>query len=309
MPRTRAGAGVPAAATSASAMPPGCVPAPRTTFDPAEAHRILLRDGAVILDGCFNASTAARGDTEAGHEVQDAAAAIPAAVFGGKQNIRHQGAVGAKLLGEGTGRLRPGDLGLAPNSPHQDNGWGPSSNDYLLLLCDQPAESGGESYFLDGLAIIDAMHPADQAAFRRVLFGPANYTPVDVPWGQLTWAHPAVWEEPDGRRRLSVGTGGGYETSQWREWPAMEQDPHDQLAGQRLVATFHAMMLAAEPHAPRFELRRGQALLLDNQRVMHAREKMTGQRLVWRVWWWSSSCAAAGAEFAERMEWEAGDAP
>ena len=71
----------------------------------------------------------------------------------------------AKILGPGSGRARPGDLGLVPNSPHQDNGWGPLSNDYLLLLCDMPAHSGGESYLVDGLAIIDALPAADREAW------------------------------------------------------------------------------------------------------------------------------------------------
>ena len=37
----------------------------------------------------------------------------------------------------------------------------------------------------------------------------------------------------------------------------------------------------------------------DNKRFLHARDVFTGERRVWRVWWWSDRCTDAQLEFAE----------
>jgi len=198
------------------------VAVPETVTSPERAYELLLRDGAVLLDRCFDPAAALSQE-----EVIAVAASLAPAVCG--PHLRVAMPPAAKILGPGSGRARPGDLGLVPNSPHQDNGWGPLSNDYLLLLCDMPAHTGGESYLVDGLAIIDALPAADREAWARVRFGPANYKPVDFGGVETDWDQPALTVE-HGRRRLSVGTGGGYESHQWREWPTMTQPPEDQVS-------------------------------------------------------------------------------
>ena len=57
--------------------------------------------------------------------------------------------------------------------------------------------------------------------------------------------------------------------------------------------------LRFEKHTTKFMIERGQALLVDNKRMMHARATFTGARRVWRVWWWSDRCTGAQLEFAE----------
>ena len=226
-----------APAAAAAPLPPGCVPVPAATSDAAEAYELLQRDGAVLLNDCFDAALPLTQE-----EIIATAASLPPAVFG--SHLRFALPPAAKILGRDSGRQRPGDLGMVPNSPHQDNAWGPFSMDYLLLLCDKPADSGGESYLVDGLAIIEALSPEDRAAWGRVRFGPHHYQPKEHAGATpLMWDQPAVTVE-GGRQRLSVGTGGGYETSQWQEWPTMEQPPEDQVR--------HAHMFPTRP--PRLQL-------------------------------------------------------
>ena len=94
----------------------------------------------------------------------------------------------------------------------------------------------------------------------------------------------------------------------------------------RLIAEFHDAMKRAEESTARFMIERGQALLVDNKRHLcarspcrpssslrrplkpidsgggcgrHARGSFTGDRRVWRVWWWSDRCTAEQLAFAE----------
>ena len=93
----------------------------------------------------------------------------------------------------------------------------------------------------------------------------------------------------------------------------------------RLIAEFHDAMKRAEESTARFVIERGQALLVDNKRHLcarspsrpppsaaeclisvaaggwarHARGSFTGDRRVWRVWWWSDRSTAEQLAFAE----------
>ena len=65
--------------------------------------------------------------------------------------------------------------------------------------------------------------------------------------------------------------------------------------------------MRAEAETPRFVLQRGQALLIDNWRMLHAREKFSGltQRVVHRVWWWSDEANEAMLELASKLSSDA----
>ncbi len=179
----------------AASTPPGCVPAPAITTVPSEALRLLRSDGAVILDW-------ASGD---GTDItQDMANAIPPAVFGkhlrcatpattkrglSLQRRRQLAEQGSRpvlprrkrgVSSDAADRQpRPGDVGLVANRPHQDASWGPSSPEYLLLLCQQPADDGGESYLLDGRDLVErSLSLEQQADLRRVLYEPHHYKPM-----------------------------------------------------------------------------------------------------------------------------------
>ena len=73
-----------------------------------------------------------------------------------------------------------------------------------------------------------------------------------------------------------------------------------QITAARLISEFHDAMKRAEQSTPRFMIERGQALLLDNKRFLHARDVFSGERRVWRVWWWSDRCTAEQLAFARR---------
>jgi hypothetical protein len=57
--------------------------------------------------------------------------------------------------------------------------------------------------------------------------------------------------------------------------------------GQQLIDAFKAAVVAADAVAPRFSVREGEALLIDNYRMLHGRDPYAGGRLMWRVWCWT----------------------
>ena len=164
-----------------SSPPPGCVPAPVITTVPSEALQLLRSEGAVILDWA----------SEMGTDItRDMADAIPSALFGNhlqcatpattKHGLSLQCRQRRVSASDAADRQpRPGDVGLVANRPHQDASWGPSSPEYLLLLCQQPADDGGESYLLDGRDLVErSLSLAQQADLRRVLYEPHHYKPM-----------------------------------------------------------------------------------------------------------------------------------
>ena len=190
---------------ASTSTPPGCVPAPHYTTVPSEALRRLRSDGAVILQVDW-ASLGGDGTGINTDITQDMANAIPPAVFGkhlrcatpattkrglSLQRRRQLAEQGSRPVLPRDGRKRgvssdaadrqprPGDVGLVANRPHQDASWGPSSPEYLLLLCQQPTDDGGESYLLDGRDLVErSLSLEQQADLRRVLYEPHHYKPM-----------------------------------------------------------------------------------------------------------------------------------
>ena len=51
--------------------------------------------------------------------------------------------------------------------------------EYLLLLCEQQADNGGDSFLLDGRDLVErTLSPAQQDDLRRVLYEPNHYKPM-----------------------------------------------------------------------------------------------------------------------------------
>jgi hypothetical protein len=51
--------------------------------------------------------------------------------------------------------------------------------EYLLLLCEQQADNGGDSFLLDGRDLVErTLSPAQQDDLRRVLYEPNHHKPM-----------------------------------------------------------------------------------------------------------------------------------
>ena len=64
-------------------------------------------------------------------------------------------------------------------------------------------------------------------------------------------------------------------------------DAPDPARVQALLDRWNAVVDAQFPVAQRFLLHAGDVAVIDNYRVLHARDPFTGERFMWRVWAWT----------------------
>jgi alpha-ketoglutarate-dependent taurine dioxygenase len=169
--------------------------------------------------------------------------------------------------------------------------YGASYPDYVFLLCQRPAEHGGASFVVDCVRLVDELR--DDPNSREL---------AEFLWRQpLEQCSPegVLWQAPAARRLT-----GGRRTVLCNDKQHLTGATADQ---DRLLGAWHQLAVAAAAAAPRFMLRSGDLLCLDNYRVAHGRDPYDGDgRLLHRVWTWSDAAAgvpdpdAADAEGAAR---------
>jgi len=293
--------------TAAAAAPvDGLMARPAVTSDPATARECLRRTGAVLFQ-CVPPDAAA-SLTEA--EVVAHIAAAPARVFG-EQIVTSLPPV-CKKLGVGSGRDRPGDLGLERNQPHMDTAYGSRSNDFLVLMHSKFADSGGENYLLDGIEMLRSLpQQVRRAAAEVELEGVAQREGAQNQYGgePIHWRGPCYQTLESGREWLLTPTGGGIRNvdgtgglAAYLAEPSSACSLEERRAGEDLISCLHAAIVLAEPHAERFMIEAGQALIVDNYRLFHGRELFTGTRDLWRVWFWTNEASADAVALAESLQ-------
>ncbi len=230
------------------------------TFDHAQA--LLRRDGAVIVSGVGESSEDAR--SIARDLFGTAIRAIPPAarVFeGGEKDRRlpgldHQVRLPAHTDGYAYGDLYP---------------------DYFLLSCVRSSSGGGDSFLVDGYAVLDAMR-ADP---------------------ELQWVPDALMQVSIDQTESGMQRAISPIVQSNREGRIMVRKTHDQkpAAGspdqtrdQAMIASWHRVAEQVAERAPRFKLATGQAIIVDNYRMLHGRDAYSDlNRLLWRVWVWTSA--------------------
>jgi len=248
---------------------------PQRTADPARAFELVQAHGAAILTG-------------AGHS-QDDARAVAHRVLAGCSPIVPDPAP----IKEGGGNKdrsyvmpQPDGAANAPlavpfQSGHTDGfAYGDKYPDYIFLLCVRAAESGGESFLIDTYGIIDLLA--------------ASADPADVELATFLQTVPIEQTEPGFRPSFApaVGTNGrGRRMSRWTpvQRPAADL-PEAEAARQRaLLARWSELTFRASVEAPRFLAQPGDAICIDNYRMLHGRTGFNDvERQLWRIWAWTT---------------------
>lgn len=227
---------------------------PIRTDDPVEAGLLVARDGAAILTGC--------GTDEAG------AQAVAAAVLGDLLALPDATAVREGGAGDRV------SVGADQTLPLHADGfaYGDLHPDGLFLLCTHQGTSGGHSIAADGYAMLDALAVEDPALWRFVHDVPVDLTEP----GMRPAVSPIVLELPSGRKAV-------------RRSLFMEPDPRSERIDEdaELIARWRALWRALSDEVPRFVLAPGEALCIDNYRVLHGRGPFSGERFLWRIWAWT----------------------
>lgn len=239
---------------------------PERVADPAGAFALLQRDGAAILTV---------GDTE-----PDAAVAATRAVLGARLRSYRppMGIITNPVVGEGTHPDAERRNVLADRSVPLDlhiDGYmmfGRAYPDFVFLLCVEQAPEGGDSFAVDGTRLVDRItaDPGERELARFLWERPIDQsTPTGV-------AHhaPIASCTPGGRR---TARGHGNQRLLTASGPDQE-----------LLGRWHALCRDAARSAPRFRMRPGDFLCLDNYRTFHGRDPYSGtDRRLHRIWSWS----------------------
>jgi len=238
-----------------------CGVLPQQATTPEEARALLRRDGAVIVCDIG-------GDSEDARAIAfdlfgNAVRAVPPAarVFEGGEmdrrlpGIDHQVRLAAHTDGYAYGDLYP---------------------DYFLLSCVRASSGGGDSFLVDGYAILDTMRTD-----KELHWVPDALMQVSIDQTESGMQHaisPIVQRNHEGRIMVRK--------THDQKPAAGSKDPARDLA---MIAAWQQIAERVAERAPRFKLTANQAVVVDNYRMLHGRDAYTDlNRLLWRVWIWTS---------------------
>lgn len=244
---------------------------PVRTSDPATARMLVERDGAAILTGVGTSEEEAR--------------AVASAVFGLSLLAVPPG---ASVSDGGDKDRRPMGLSSASRSHCHTDGYsyGDHYPDYFLLLCDTHSEVGGESFLVDGYAVLDEMTADPEYAWlpKALRTVPINQTEI----GMRPLVGPMVRSTDRGRPMVVMAN-------------AVDLRPCDDSANperdQTMMDVWRETVYEATDHIEHFKLYSGEAVIVDNYRLFHGREPYADERRkMWRVWMWTEASAHGAPE-------------
>jgi alpha-ketoglutarate-dependent taurine dioxygenase len=166
-------------------------------------------------------------------------------------------------------------------SGHTDGfAYGDRYPDYIFLLCVKPAAVGGESFVVDTDGILETLRASDSvedAAFVNFL----RSVPVEQTEPGFVPSFAPV-----------VGNNGrGRQMSRWtpvqRPHATLPQPEHERQRA--WLARWTELAHRASLSAPRFVLQAGEAICLDNYRMLHGRTGFDDlERTLWLIWAWTT---------------------
>lgn len=245
----------------------------RRTADPAEAFALVRTHGAAILTGAGSSREDARAVALRVLGALDPVVPDPAPIKEGADNRdkRHTDLMPG---------AREGVTVVPFQTGHTDGfAYGNRLPDYIFLLCQRPATAGGMSLWLDAYRILDALaassDPDDVALHDFLTTDPVEQT---EPGFQASLA-PVVMTTPSGRRMVRW-------TPVQRADPQLSPDAHERQRA--FLERWRTLLHAASLEAPKCLLRAGEAICLDNYRMMHGRTGFDDlDRTLWRIWAWT----------------------
>lgn len=205
----------------------------------------------------------------------------------------------------------------APLLPHTDGYmYGDHYPDYIMMLMETQSDRGGENFIVDGEAILTSFqdHPLSSSLLTLqvdlsenlrsggVVDGRASVGPLFRRLGKrLSWRRQL---RQDARKHLCTQTHKQREAGETYDTPNFAYqslwspacDDADTGTCESMLKLVDAAIQREAAAAPRFKLSSGEAVLIDNWRVLHGREGFPvagsasgAERRLWRVWIWTKA--------------------
>ena len=291
-------------------------------FSKAAVREAFLRDGAVILTNLEPTANAADSDDA---PWRDVAASVPLYVWD-RHDLLLQDGHRADAVHHEHAKINLSGEALHPHSDGYI--WGDKFPDVVILVCEEPAGTNqqGSNYLMDGYNIVARLDKETRQFLENKLVdhtersetsfvnGAISVVPVirylqAKGWGQTELAKESGASMAssssslgEGRlcwRRMVNQSFGGKKVKDEKTgdilyaslWAPVEGESSVDEVNKALLEMDRAIS-AEEDEALRFALGKGESLIVDNYRMLHAREAFHGldqKRRMWRVWSWSNA--------------------
>ncbi|WP_206244915.1 TauD/TfdA family dioxygenase [Novosphingobium terrae] len=167
-------------------------------------------------------------------------------------------------------KVQPDPANLADSAlallPHTDNPYRVTPPDLQLLHALDTPDEGGETWLVDGLALVEHLRTEAPQAFALLTTVPVRFAWQSADW-RLATVEPVIALAPDGsllRLRINsrsldrpVEADAARRAAWWAAWEQLEA------------------CLADPAFAQTFALRSGEMVLMDNRRLLHGRSAFT----------------------------------
>jgi TfdA family taurine catabolism dioxygenase TauD len=252
---------------------------PRRVSSPEEAREVVDAEGAAIVGGIADEEAAiAFGTVMLGADLRRIGRQIEAT----KKRAVQESAKIDEQPADARGRKRRFDTDTSLPMPAHNDGFafGDFAPDRLFLFSARPATTGGESFLVDGLAVLDILERdpanAEMVEFCRTV--DIDHSEPNFP--QDTYS-PIVRTTPAGRPQV-----------RHHPYLAPIMGP-DEAAQWPFVKHWTAAVTAARDTGARFRLEAGDMACVDNYRLFHGRHGYTDPaRTLYSIWGWSSAAVA-----------------
>jgi Taurine catabolism dioxygenase TauD, TfdA family len=252
---------------------------PRRVSSPEEAREVVDAEGAAIVGGIADEEAAiAFGTAMLGADLRRIGRQIEAT----KKRAVQESAKIDEQPADARGRKRRFDTDTSLPMPAHNDGFafGDFAPDRLFLFSARPATTGGESFLVDGLALLDILERdpanAEMVEFCRTV--DIDHSEPNFP--QDTYS-PIVRTTPAGRPQV-----------RHHPYLAPIMGP-DEAAQWPFVKHWTAAVTAARDTGARFRLEAGDMACVDNYRLFHGRHGYTDPaRTLYSIWGWSGAAVA-----------------
>ena len=255
---------------------------PRRVSTPQEAREVVDAQGAAIISGIADEEAAiAFGTAMLGEDLRRIGRQIEAT----KARALTEGAKVDAQPADARGRKRQisRDVSL-PMPPHNDGfAFGDHAPDRLFLFSARPAVIGGESFLVDGLAVLDilARDPANAEMVQFCRTVDIDHSEPNFPQEGFS---PILRTTPAGRPQV-----------RHHPYLAPVMGP-DEGAQWPFVEHWKAAVTTARDTGARFRLEAGDMACVDNYRVFHGRHGYTDPaRTLYSIWGWTGAAVAVPA--------------
>ena len=156
---------------------------------------------------------------------------------------------------------------------HTDNPYRDPVPTLQILACLENSAEGGDSVVVDGFKAVEVLRHENPAAFDLLSRHPARFAYAGAAGVHLAAKRPMIELGPDGEL-LAVRVNN-------RSAAALTDVPYDDMADYYAAHRALAAVIARPELAVTFRLAPGQAFIVDNTRVLHARTAFTGAGTRW----------------------------